>query len=308
MTQQEALVSPEVVTGMLSILGKDAYILIGPSSTHSFISFSFTHHFEKLRESLEEALVVSIPVGSPIVCRQVYRDCVVKLKDCELLADLVPLPLQEFDAILGMDWLSRHHVTDDCFEKLVKFKRPGEPKLIFRGERHFLPSSIISAIVAEKLLRKGCQAFLAYVVDKELREPKIEDIQIVCEFLDVFPKELPGLPPNIEIEFSIDLQPSTTPISQAPYRMAPTELKELKVQLQELLDKGFIRPSVSPWGAPVLFMKKKDGSLRLCIDYRRLNRVTIRNKYPLPRIDDIFINFKVLKFSQKLICVLGIIN
>ncbi|RVX08770.1 Transposon Tf2-2 polyprotein [Vitis vinifera] len=108
------------------------------------------------------------------------------------------------------------------------------------------------------------------------------------EYPDVFPEDLPGLPPEREVEFTIDLVPGTGPMSKAPYRMAPVELKELKVQLQELLDKGFIRPSVSPWGAPVLFVKKKDGSMRLCIDYRELNKVTVRNKYPLPRIDDLF--------------------
>ena len=90
------------------------------------------------------------------------------------------------------------------------------------------------------------------------------------------------------MEFTIDLAPRTIPISKAPYRMAPMELKELKIQLQELLDKGFIRPSVSPWGAPILFVKKKDGSMRLCIDYKELNKVTMRNNYPLPRIDDLF--------------------
>ena len=111
---------------------------------------------------------------------------------------------------------------------------------------------------------------------------------MVQEFLEVFPEDLPGLPLDREIEFVIDLLPGTAPISKAPYRMAPAELKELKVQLQDLLDKGFIRPSHSPWGAPVLFVKKKDGTMRLCIDYRELNKVTIKNKYPLPRIDDLF--------------------
>nr|CAD1823573.1 unnamed protein product [Ananas comosus var. bracteatus] len=118
--------------------------------------------------------------------------------------------------------------------------------------------------------------------------PRIEDIPVVREFGDVFPAELPGRPPDREIEFVVDLVPGTTPISKAPYRMAPAELKELKAQLQDLLDKGFMRPSVSPWGTPVLFVKKNDGSLRLCVDYRELNKVTIKNKYPLPRIDDLF--------------------
>nr|GFA49987.1 putative reverse transcriptase domain-containing protein [Tanacetum cinerariifolium] len=100
--------------------------------------------------------------------------------------------------------------------------------------------------------------------------------------------ELPGIPPVREVEFNIELIPGAEPISKAPYRMAPIELKELKDQLQELLERGFIRSSVSSWGAPVLFVKKKDGSMRLCIDYRELNKITIRNRYPLPRIDDLF--------------------
>ena len=111
---------------------------------------------------------------------------------------------------------------------------------------------------------------------------------MVCEFLDVFPEDLPGFPPHREIEFVIELAPSIEPASKALYRMAPAELKELKIQLQELLDLGFIRPSFSPWGAPVLFVKKKDGSMRMCINYRELNKLTIKNKYPLPRIDDLF--------------------
>ena len=123
-------------------------------------------------------------------------------------------------------------------------------------------------------------------------KPNLEQIPIVNEFPDVFPEELPGLPPEREVDLIIDVVSGTAPISRAPYRMAPAEMAELKTQIQDLLDKGFIRPSVSPWGAPVLFVRKKDGSLRLCIDYRELNRVTIKNKYPLPRIDDLFDQLK----------------
>jgi len=117
-----------------------------------------------------------------------------------------------------------------------------------------------------------------------------KDIPVVQEFMEVF-QEVPGSPPDQEIEFGIELLPDTALISKAPYRIAPVELAELKKQLQELLDKGLIQPSVSPWGAPILFVRKKDGSLRLCIDYRLLNRVTVKNKYPLPRVDDLFDQF-----------------
>ena len=121
-----------------------------------------------------------------------------------------------------------------------------------------------------------------------MKDIKLEDIPVVCEFADVFPNDLPGLPPDRDIEFVIELQPGTAPISKRPYRMSPNELAELKIQLQDLQDKGYIRPSASPWGCPALFVKKKDDSLRLCVDYRPLNVVTIKNKCPLPRIDILF--------------------
>ena len=141
---------------------------------------------------------------------------------------------------------------------------------------------------ARQLLRKGCEGFLFCALKGDKIELKVEDIPVVKEFPDVFFEDLPGLPLDKEVKFTIDLVPSIGPISKAPYRMAPIELKELKEQLQDLLDKGFIWPSASPYDALVLFVKKKDGSMRLCIDYRELNKVTIRNKYPLPRIDDLF--------------------
>uniref|UniRef100_A0A6V7QUU0 Reverse transcriptase domain-containing protein n=1 Tax=Ananas comosus var. bracteatus TaxID=296719 RepID=A0A6V7QUU0_ANACO len=135
------------------------------------------------------------------------------------------------------------------------------------------------------MIKGGCVAYLATMVEAQKEHPDLGGIRVVCEFSDVFPAELPGLPPDREIEFVIDLVSGAAPISKAPYRMAPVELKELKAQLQDLLDKEFVRPSMSPWGAPVLFVKKKDGTLRLCVDYRELNKVTVKNKYPLPRCD-----------------------
>ena len=130
--------------------------------------------------------------------------------------------------------------------------------------------------------------------------PSIEEVEVVQEFPEVFPEELTGLPPQREVEFSISLMPGAAPISISSYRMAPAEMLELKKQIQDLLSKGFIRPSVSPWGAPVLFVKKNDGSLRLCVDYRKLNQVTIKNKYPLPRIDDLFDQLKGAKVFSRI--------
>ncbi|GJZ39543.1 hypothetical protein Tco_0586106 [Tanacetum coccineum] len=130
--------------------------------------------------------------------------------------------------------------------------------------------------------------------------PHFKSHPVVRNFPHVFPDELPGLPPEREVEFTIELIPGAQPISKTPYRMDPIELKELKDQLQELLERGFIRPSVSPWGVPVLFVKKKDDSTRLCIDYRELNRITIRNRYPLPCINDLFDQLQGAKFFSKI--------
>ncbi|WMV54709.1 hypothetical protein MTR67_048094 [Solanum verrucosum] len=149
----------------------------------------------------------------------------------------------------------------------------------------FDPGSTYS--YARKFIRQGCLAYLAHIRDVEFETPSIESIYVVSEFRKVFPNNLSGMPPDRDIDFCIDLEPGTPPIS-TPYRMAPIELRKLKDQIQELLDKGFIHPSASPWGSKVLFVKKKNGSMRMCIDYWQFNKVTMRNKYPLPRIDDLF--------------------
>ncbi|GJZ65405.1 putative reverse transcriptase domain-containing protein [Tanacetum coccineum] len=145
---------------------------------------------------------------------------------------------------------------------------------------------------AQEYMAKGCQVFLAQISAKKEEDKsegkQIKDVPIVRDFPEVFPEDLPGLPPARPVEFQIDLIPGAAPVARAPYRLAPSEMKELSEQLQELSDKGFIRPSSSPWGAPVLFVKKKDGSFRMCIDYRELNKLTVKNRYPLPRIDDLF--------------------
>ena len=156
------------------------------------------------------------------------------------------------------------------------------------GHRKDSKLKLISCIQASKYLLRDCHAILAHVRDTKADEKQLDDVPVARDFPEVFPEELPGLPPKRQVEFGIDLIPGAAPIARAPYRLAPSEMKEMSDQLQELLDKGFIRPSSSPWGAPVLFVKKKDGSMRMCIDYRELNKLTIKNRYPLPRIDDLF--------------------
>jgi hypothetical protein len=174
--------------------------------------------------------------------------------------------LESVDIILGTDWLSRHHALIDIAARAIEIHSP------------------INGAITLYLPDQGCTHSCALT---EVESP-VERILVVCQYPDVFPDELLGMPPDRDIEFAIELQPGTALISKRPYRMPPAELAELKEQLQELLDKGFIRPSTSPWGCPALFVKKKDESLRLCVDYCPLNAVTIKNKYPLPRIDVLF--------------------
>ncbi|KAL2226254.1 UNVERIFIED_CONTAM: Transposon Tf2-12 polyprotein, partial [Sesamum indicum] len=215
-------------------------------------------------------------------------------------SDLIVLDLKEFDVILGMDWLAQYKAIVDCYKKEVMIEYSSESKVIFVGDRQVVPVCVISAMEARRLMLEGCEAYLAHVVDTEKVNPTLEEIPVVRDFPEVFPDDLPGLPPHREVDFAIETLPGVAPISIAPYRMAPVELHELKKQIEELLGKGFIRPSTSPWGAPVLFVKKKDGSMRLCVDYRQLNRVTVKNKYPLPRIDDLLDQLKGATIFSKI--------
>ncbi|GKE69344.1 hypothetical protein Tco_1527416 [Tanacetum coccineum] len=158
-----------------------------------------------------------------------------------------------FDVVIGMDWLSKYHAKILCDEKVVHIPIDGET-LIIR------------------------------VMEKKSYERRLEYIPVVREFPEVFPEDLPGLPLTRQVEFQIDLMLGAAPVAQAPYRLALSEMQELSDQLQELANRGFIRPSTSPWGDPVLFFKKKDGSFKMCIDYWELNKLTVKNRYPLPRI------------------------
>ena len=171
---------------------------------------------------------VSLPARDPLVSDKVVRDSRVLIRGQEFPTDLVALDMRDFDVVLGMDWLSRHRATLDCYEKEVKFHRLGKFEVKFRGIRRELSSSMISALAAQRMLRKGCQSYLAYVVETGKEGTLVDEIPVVGEFPDVFPDDITGLPPERDVEFTIDLILGTEPISIPPYRMAPTELRELK--------------------------------------------------------------------------------
>ncbi|KAL0551545.1 hypothetical protein IC582_010634 [Cucumis melo] len=243
--------------------------------------------------------------GECMLSKEKVKACRIEIGGHVIEVTLLVLDMLDFDVILGMDWLAVNHASIDCSCKEVAFNPPSMASFKFKGEGLRSLPQVISATRANNLLSQGTWSILTSVVDTREVDVSLSSEPVVRDYPDVFPEELPGLPPHREIEFAIELEPGTVPIFRASDRMALAGLKELKVQLQELLDKGFIRPSVSPWGAPVLFVKKKDGSMCLCIDYRELNKVTVKNRYPLPRIDDLFDQLQGATVFSKIYLRLG---
>ncbi|GJX84785.1 putative reverse transcriptase domain-containing protein [Tanacetum coccineum] len=176
--------------------------------------------------------------------------------------DLMPIKLGTFDVIIGMDWLVKHDAVIVCGEKVVRIPY-GNKMLIVDSDKGVSRLKFISCIKARKYVKRGCHLLLAHVTENKSKEKRMEDVPVIHDFIKVFPEELSGLPPPKHVEFRIDLVPGAAPVARAPYRLAPFEMKELSVQLQEQLKNGFIHLSSSPWGAPVLFVKKKDGSFRM---------------------------------------------
>ncbi|CAN1787445.1 hypothetical protein LINPERHAP1_LOCUS17654 [Linum perenne] len=242
--REEANAAPDVVTGLITIFGQPAFALMDSGSTHSFISSTFAHKLGIEPTPLGQNLGVRTPVGDTLIVDSVFRSCVIVIAGYDTIVDLILLPFYEIDVILGMDWLSRNHAKLDCFNKEVSFKVEGRGTALFKGIRRPIPGALISATLAFTLIREGCEAYLAHVV--EAPNVELKDVPVAREFPEVFLEEFPGLPPLREVEFGIEVVPGIAPISIPPYQMAPVELKESKEQLQELLDKGFIRPSVSP--------------------------------------------------------------
>ncbi|KAL0453903.1 UNVERIFIED_CONTAM: Transposon Ty3-G Gag-Pol polyprotein, partial [Sesamum latifolium] len=259
-TKEQAPTAPEVITGSFSICSSNAHVLIDPGSSCSFISYDFASRVHASIEPLGHDLYVSMPAGGVILVNRVVRSCPVIVEGVTLYADLVVINLRDFDVILGMDWLASNHALVDCQTKEVAVGINEQMNTVIVGERKVIPNCLISAVTAFNLIKEGCEAYLASVHDTTKVRLGVLEVPVVREFSNIFPEELPVLPPHREIDFEIETIPGAAPISIAPYRMAPSELKELKKQLEELLDKGFIRPSISPWGAPVLFIKKKDGT------------------------------------------------
>ncbi|XP_060170570.1 uncharacterized protein LOC132601503 [Lycium barbarum] len=246
MRQRDDQDGADMVVGKFHLFSLCVVTLFDPGSTHSYVSSSLVFPKNVKSVRLDCGVLIESPLGQQVVCNQIYRGCPLVIQNVVFPTDLIEMPFQDYDVIIGMDWLHRYHAVVDCSSKHVTFRAPSFSHIIVQGERS-LTSYFISAVVARKMVSQDCEAYLAHIFDTHLESPSLKDIPVVCEFPDVFPENLPGLPPEREVEFPIEVIHGTTPISITPYRMAPAELKELKIQLQELLQKGFIRPSVSPW-------------------------------------------------------------
>ena len=247
-------------------------------------------------ETLEEPLHVNSPLGIRARIRMICRGCELEISGTLLTMDLRIMDMSEFEVILKMDWLIAYRVVIDCERRRITAYTQDGTHVVFQGDKH----DILPQTVYESKCHGQLAGWLASLTLKDEVRPDLDLPRVVCEYVDVFPNELPGLPPQRDVDFGIELHPGTSTISMTLHRMAHVELQELRVQLQELLDKVFIRPSTSPWGAPVLFAMKKDKTLRLCIDYRQLNKVTIKNRYPLPRIDDLFDQLRGARVYSKI--------
>jgi hypothetical protein len=253
-----------VMMGMFLVANHPAVILFDSGASHTFISKKFVEQHHISCHESNEGFKIHSP-GGQIFTREVAYQVPVSLAGWDFPTNMIVLKGQDIDIILGMNWLAKHKATLNTDQRTIR--------LSHNQEEILLPIPIPNKITGRVY---------------EVMVPEIKDILVVCEFPDVFPEDLPGLPPERDVEFVIELKPGMAPISRRSYRMPPNELAKLKIQLQDLLEKGFIRPSSSPWGCPAIFVKKKDQTLRMCVDYRPLNEVTIKNKYPLPRIDILF--------------------
>ena len=241
-TPQAESVDQPIIQGTFKLSRLWARMLFDSSASHSFIVASVVIELGLKVEALEETLYVSSPLGIKVRIGMICRGCKLEISGTLLTVDLRIMNMSEFDVILRMDWLKAYSVVIDCERRRVTAYTQDGTSVVFQGDKH----DILPQTVYESRCQGQLAGWLASLTLEDEERPDLNLPQVVCEYVDVFSDELPGLPPRRVVDFGIELYPGTSPISMTPHRMAPVELQELRVQLQELLDKGFIRPSTSP--------------------------------------------------------------
>nr|GFB19244.1 putative reverse transcriptase domain-containing protein [Tanacetum cinerariifolium] len=242
-----------VVAGTFLLNDHYASILFDTGADKSFVSTAFSSLININPSILDYSYDVELANGQIVRVNTIILGCTLNLLNRSFNIDLMPVELGSFDVIVGMDWLKTYHAVIVCDEKIVRVPFEDETLIIWcNRSNNGNQLNIISCTKTRKYLLKGYPAFLANITTKVIKdkseEKRLQDVPIVRDFSEVFPEDLPGLPPTREVEFQIDLIPGVAPVARAPYRLAPSKMKELSDQLQELSDKGFIRPSSSPWG------------------------------------------------------------
>jgi hypothetical protein len=276
-TAEEAAEAPNIVLGTFLVNSTPARVMFDFSASHSFMTKNFVTKGKLEPTMMPRAMLVQI-LGLVVKTERNCIDVPVDIHGVSFKANLIILGTKGLDVVLGMDWMSKYQGHIDCARKAITMTSSDGVQI-----EH------ITTMPSRKAYYK-----------KSFSGPTLDQVPVVCEYTDVFPEELLGMSLDRDIEFVIELIPGIAPIAQRPYHMNPQELEELKKQLADMLSKGLIRPSASPWGSPVLFVDKRDGTIRLCVDYRKLNEVTIKNKYPLPKIEDLFDQLNGAKVFSKI--------
>ncbi|GKC67595.1 putative reverse transcriptase domain-containing protein [Tanacetum coccineum] len=270
---------PNVIMGMFLLNNRYASILFDTGADSSFVSTTFSSLIDIVPTALDTKYTIELADGKLIGTDTIIWSFTLNILNHPVNIDLMPVELGSYDVIIGMDWLTKYHAVIVCDEKIIRIPFSNEI-LTIQGDRsndrNTSRLNIISCTKTQKYIHKGCHVLLASIMEKKTKknpkEKRLKDVYVVRDFTEVFPDDLPGLPSTRQVKFQIDLVPN----------------------------KGFVRPSSSPWGAPVLFVKKKDGSFQMCIDFHELNKLTMKNHYPLPRMDDLFDQLKGSSIYSKI--------
>jgi hypothetical protein len=274
--------TPGMIVGTFSVESHLVEVLFDTRATRSFVPASWVEAHNIPITTMTTPIQID-SAGGKVRTNRICLNVRVEIRGIEFPANLIVMGTQGIDVILGINWLDKYQAVISFDKRMVRLLSP-------------LGEEVVTELVPLESRKGVCHQM---TIDSKEADP-LEAIKVVSQFPDVFPKDLPGMPPEQKVEFAIELILGTAPISKRAYMVSGPELVELKKKMDELSEKGYIRPSTSSWAAPVLFVEKEDGTKRMCIDYRALNEITIKNMYPLPRIEYLFDQLRGVSVFSKI--------